>query len=136
MAMPHEKPGPTKPIEQVVEEVGVYPIEAFEFVRRGLSAAVRRVHGQHHEPGVSRHVSGQQLCESLRDYALSQWGLLARDVLRHWNITRTDDFGRIVYALVNSHYMQITDEDSQEDFHNVFDFSTAFDTAYHIECKL
>ena len=43
---------------------------------------------------LNRHVTGQQLCWAIRDTALKRWGLLARQVLAHWGITRTEDIGR------------------------------------------
>ena len=36
---------PQKSIEEVVEELGVYPIEAFDFVSKGLAFTCRRIHG-------------------------------------------------------------------------------------------
>jgi uncharacterized repeat protein (TIGR04138 family) len=139
----HSKPVRQKSLQQLVEDVGLYPPEAYEFIQKGLSFTVQRIHGEFKEAEakeaeaeakaaeVSRHVSGQQLCEGLRDYALSQWGLLARTVLRRWNITSTLDFGRIVFALVDAGHMQKTDDDTLEDFKAVYEFRTAFD-AYRI----
>ena len=127
-------PAPEEPktLEKIVEEVGVYPIEAFDFVQRGLTYTVNKVHGPVSDPQANRHVSGQQLCHGLREFALAQWGLLARTVLRRWNITRTEDFGRIVFALVENGHMSKTETDTLDDFKNVFDFASAFDENYRI----
>jgi uncharacterized repeat protein (TIGR04138 family) len=124
-------------LEQVVADVGLYPADAFEFVQQGLGFTVQQTHGEdppHVDPSrpVSRHVSGQQLCEGLRDFALAQWGLLARAVLRRWNVTSTLDFGRIVFALIDAGQMQKTDEDTLDDFRSVYDFRTAFESGYRI----
>jgi len=117
-----------KSLEQVVAECGKYPIEAFEFVRHGLNYAVEKVHGpQARQPDADRHISGQQLCQGLRDYAIGKYGLVAKAVLLHWGITRTTDFGRIVFAMVDSRLMQKTDEDDIHDFEDVYDFSVAFE---------
>jgi uncharacterized repeat protein (TIGR04138 family) len=124
-----------KSIDEIIDEQGLYPREAFEFVRRGLGYTVERVHAEQTDPEASRHVTGQQLCEGLRQFALAQWGLLARTVLRRWNITRTDDFGIIVFTLVEHSEMAKTDEDTEDDFHLVYDFATAFDLGYRIESK-
>ncbi|MCL2646743.1 MAG: hypothetical protein FWD61_07025 [Phycisphaerales bacterium] len=118
-----------KPLEQVVHECGRYPLEAFEFVRRGLSHTVEQVHGKRksHDPDdQSYHVSGQQLCWGLRSYALARYGQMAYAVLLHWNISRTNDFGKIVFAMIESKLMAKTDDDNIHDFHNVYDFATAF----------
>jgi len=132
---PAKEPRPEKPLEQVVEEVGLYPREAYEFVQQGLSYTVGKLHGDKKDPKASRHITGRQLSEGLREFALLQWGMLAGTVLRRWNICRTDDFGRIVFAMVKSGWMSKTDEDTIEDFRNVFDFRTAFEEGYRIECK-
>ena len=61
---------------------------------------------------------------------------LARTVLARWNIRRTYDFGRIVFAMVDNGLMQKTEEDSIEDFRDVFDFKHAFgEHAYRIELR-
>ena len=127
--------GPQKSLEQIVEDVALYPLEAYDFVQRGLSYTVQKLHGEVKDPNASRHVSGRQLCEGLRDLALMQWGRLARTVLMRWNINGTDDFGRIVFAMVDHGYMHKTDEDNFEDFRNVYDFVMAFEQDYRIECK-
>lgn len=83
---------------------------------------------------LNRHVSGVELSWAIREYALRRWGRLARIVLRRWNIRETLDFGRIVFAMVESGYMQKQPHDSLGDFRNVFDFREAFDEAYRIPC--
>ena len=132
---PAGKTSQVKALHEVVESVGVYPIEAFEFVQRGLSYTVHKTHGQpkNDDKDVCLHVSGQELCQGLREFALSQWGMLARTVLVRWNITSTWDFGRIVFAMVEHGLMQKTDDDTIDDFRNVFDFRTGFDAHYRIE---
>jgi uncharacterized repeat protein (TIGR04138 family) len=75
-----------------------------------------------------RHISGQQLCLGLRDYAILQYGRLARTVLSSWGVRRTEDFGRIVFAMVEAGWMRKQDDDTIEDFENVFDFDEAFGT--------
>ena|SRR5579859_1302592 len=128
---PPKEPAKQKSIQRLVD-LGAYPAEAYEFVQRGLGFTVQRVHGTAVDPDASRHVSGQQLCEGLRDLAISQWGMLASVVLRRWNIHSTLDFGRIVFSLIEVEQMQKTDQDSLEDFRGVFDFRTAFEAGYRI----
>jgi uncharacterized repeat protein (TIGR04138 family) len=111
----------------ILESAGGYPLEAFEFVRDGLQYTVTRIH-EHPDslPELSRHVSGQQLCLGLRDHALNRWGMMAPAVLEAWNIHRTDDFGRIVFAMIEHGVMSKTPQDSLADFRGVFDFDEAF----------
>jgi uncharacterized repeat protein (TIGR04138 family) len=79
---------------------------------------------------VRRHISGAELAWACRDLARERFGLLARPVLAHWGITRTEDFGRIVYTLVEIGLLVTLPGDSEEDFRDVFDFESAFDESY------
>lgn len=107
-----------------------YPLDAFVFVQRGLDFTVRHTHGEWDESTdpeqESRHVSGRQLCHGLRDFAVDQYGLMARSVLSRWGVVRCEDFGRIVFEMVEAGLMRQTDEDSFDDFVGVFDFREAF----------
>jgi len=129
------QPKPVKTIQEVVEELGMYPREAFEFVSRGLQFTVERLHGDCQKGDERRHITGQQLCLGLKDFALRQWGFMATAVLGRWNITCTEDFGRIVFALVDNGFLMKTAEDSLEDFKNVFDFASVFDHGFRIADK-
>ncbi len=116
--------------KQVREKAGPFPPEAFQFVREGLAHTVRLIHGESGMVGdtedETRHVSGQQLCMGLRDFAIVQFGGLARTVLGRWGVRRTDDFGRIVFAMIEAGLMRKTDEDTPEDFRCVYEFDEAF----------
>jgi uncharacterized repeat protein (TIGR04138 family) len=111
-----------------------YPLDAFLFVQRGLDFTVRREHGEletepeelTYDDVQDRHVDGRTLCFGLRDYAYQQYGLMARAVLKRWNIQRCEDFGHIVFAMVEAGLMHKTDDDSVEDFAEVYDLTTAF----------
>jgi uncharacterized repeat protein (TIGR04138 family) len=77
-----------------------------------------------------RHVTGQQLCEAIRRYALQQYGPLAKNVLNHWGVQRTGDFGDIVFNLIDIGQMKKTDSDRREDFDDVFDFDGGLREAF------
>jgi len=79
------------------------------------------------EPGRGeRHLTGQELCEAIRRYALRQYGYMAKSVLNHWGVRGTSDFGEIVFNLIEIGQMRKTPSDRREDFENVFDFDEAF----------
>lgn len=120
-------------MEDVIQEDGRYPLEAFAFLHEGLRRAIQDVHGE--SEGGQRHVSGSQLCLSLRDLAVERWGLLARAVLARWRIRGTIDFGNMVYLLITNNFMKKTEEDSLEDFRDVYEFNDAFDARYEFELK-
>jgi uncharacterized repeat protein (TIGR04138 family) len=108
-----------------------FPEEAFDFVREGLRLTSQTLHGKPEEldaaPDERRHVSGQQLCMGLRDLGVQRYGLLARTVLGRWGIRKTEDFGTIVYSLIDRGELRAGDSDSIDDFKGVFDFVEAFE---------
>jgi uncharacterized repeat protein (TIGR04138 family) len=123
------QPQPQPKTLREISSASRYPVDAFHFIRRGLDYTVQRIHTDPEKlPEQQRHVSGTQLSEGLRDFAVDQYGLMARTVLRRWNINRTEDFGRIVFAMVDGGLMQATEHDSIRDFDAVFDFEQAFVT--------
>ena len=77
-----------------------------------------------------RHVTGAEVSHACRDFALEQYGLLAREVLDHWGIRQTADFGRIVYALVDAGLLVTQPGDRIEDFHETYSFERAFVEGY------
>lgn len=93
-------------------------------------ASLDEVELQHEEDEqeVERHVTGQELCQAIRHYAIEQYGLLARNVLDHWGVRSTGDFGEIVFNLIDIGQMRKTEQDRREDFDDVFEFADAFRT--------
>jgi uncharacterized repeat protein (TIGR04138 family) len=76
-------------------------------------------------PQAVGHVTGQELCHSVRALALGQYGLLAVTVLEHWGIRSTSDIGDIVYNMIASGDLEKTPSDSRSDFDNVYEFDKA-----------
>jgi uncharacterized repeat protein (TIGR04138 family) len=107
---------------RAVRADGRYPVEAYEFLQRGLALAALRQHGDAPLEGRGpRHVTGQQLCHALRDLARELWGPLASPVLRRWNVHRTRDLGEMVFLLIRIGLFGKRPEDCIEDFDDVFD---------------
>jgi uncharacterized repeat protein (TIGR04138 family) len=120
--MAQQEPHPAVRLAEIARATR-YPLDAFHFVRRGLDHTVTRIHKDPAKLSEQdRHVSGQQLCQGLRQFALEEYGHLAKMMLNRWNIYRTDDFGQIVFAMVNGGLMQATERDSIDDFVDGFDF--------------
>ena len=82
------------------------------------------------DPDEERHVTGQQLCEAIRQYAIQQYGMLAKNVLNEWGVRNTGDFGEIVFNLIEIGQMKKTEHDRREDFENVFDFNDGLQDAF------
>lgn len=115
-----------KKIEQVMEDHKEYKFEAYSFVMAALHHTVSKL-------PKARHVTGKELLGGIREYALDQFGPMARTVLGYWGIKKTDDFGKIVFALVEVGILRKQPEDKLEDFCSVYDFKEAFDEAYKIK---
>jgi uncharacterized repeat protein (TIGR04138 family) len=130
---------PQKAFLDLLREDRRYRPEAYQFVWEALNFAQKELKmgaprvsepaGQH-KP--ERHVSGQELCEAARQYALHQYGLLAKTVLNSWGICSTSDFGEIVFNLIRIGHMRKTKEDRREDFDNVYDFDAAIEQEFRI----
>jgi uncharacterized repeat protein (TIGR04138 family) len=73
-----------------------------------------------------RHVTGPEVTHACREFAQEQFGLMARSVLEHWGVRGTEDFGRIVYSLVEVGVLVTQPGDKVEDFHGVYSFEQAF----------
>ena len=84
------------------------------------------------EDAPERHVSGQELCEAIRHFAVEQYGYMAKTVLNSWGVRATSDFGEIVFNLIRIGQMRKTPSDCREDFENIFDFDTAFRQEFRI----
>ncbi|MCL4864805.1 MAG: hypothetical protein KJZ47_02850 [Gemmatimonadales bacterium] len=77
-----------------------------------------------------RHVSGEELAWCCRDFAIRQFGPMSRTVLEHWGVRRSDDFGRIVFTLVEVGLLVTQPGDREEDFAGRYDFAEAFAEAH------
>lgn len=77
-----------------------------------------------------RHLSGEELAFACRDFALEQYGLLARAVLEHWGISSTGEIGEIVFTLIEAGLLKAQESDRREDFDGVFAFADAFEAEY------
>lgn len=82
-----------------------------------------------------RHISGHELVEGVRQLALDRFGPLSRTVLEHWGIRSTSDVGEVVFLLIECGVLLKQDEDSPEDFKDLFDFEDAFERNYPWEAR-
>jgi uncharacterized repeat protein (TIGR04138 family) len=108
-----------------------YHLDAYQFVRESLAYAqnvmkLPQHSGEGDEGKSDRHLTGQQLCQAIREYAVEQYGYLAKTVLNSWGIYTTGDFGEIVYNLIRIKEMRKSKTDRREDFDDQYDFDTAF----------
>jgi uncharacterized repeat protein (TIGR04138 family) len=77
-----------------------YPREAYSFVREALDHTQRTL--VRDKEGGIRHVSGQELLAGIRDYATAQFGPMATTVFEAWGIHACQDFGELVFNMVET----------------------------------
>ena len=117
---------PEERVRQLLEQDKRYAREAYEFISDALTHTVSKRPRR-------RHVTGAELSDGIREYALAQFGPLARQVLRNWGVTSTSDFGEIVYNLIAADVMGKSEGDRREHFDNVYAFETAFEDGFEID---
>ena len=110
-----------KTIESVVAKDSRFAPAAYVFVSGALTETAHRLGRSRKSPIKQRHISGQELAEGAADFAEEQFGPLAYSVLREWGVKTTRDIGDIVFNLIEVGIFSKTEEDSIDDFDNVFD---------------
>ena len=122
-------------LQQLVDKDGRYPVEAYFFIREALAFAADSIEVGSDDHSTSeqlernrreRHLSGQELCEAIRCYALNQYGYMAKVVLNRWGIESTSDFGEIVYNMIDVGIMKKSSRDQKSHFDDVYKFDEAF----------
>jgi uncharacterized repeat protein (TIGR04138 family) len=106
-------------IERLAESRGRYRAEAYFWVLRVLEFAHARLRKE-------GHVTGRELLEGTRLLALEEYGPMALEVFHHWGLRATEDIGRVVFDLIEEGLLSKTEEDSLEDFSEVYDFEQVF----------
>ena len=131
---------PSQAIAQLINDDKRYKFDAYVFVFEGLSFAQnvlrlgteKSASGTGETEAAERHVTGQELCQAIRRFALRQYGYMAKSVLNSWGINTTGDFGEIVFNLIRIGQMRKTPQDRREDFDDVYDFDVAFREQFEI----
>jgi uncharacterized repeat protein (TIGR04138 family) len=101
-----------------------YPLDAYKFVREALDHT-QKAAGKN-RTGRQSHVSCEELLEGIRDFALAQFGPMAITVLDEWRIRRCEDFGEIVFNMIEHKLLAKTDKDSRKLFSGGYSFEDAF----------
>lgn len=108
-------------LNAVLERDQRFAPAAYFFVSGALTETAKRLGRSRKTSPQKRHISGQELSEGAADFAEEQFGVLAYSVLREWGVKTTRDIGDIVFNLIEIGIFSKTEEDSIEDFDNVFD---------------
>lgn len=111
-------------VEGICKKDSRYNAEAYVFMREALDFTAKMLNKP--SEGPERHMTGAELLDGIRAYALQEFGPMAFTTLNTWGIKTTKDFGEIVFNLVESGKLGSTEEDKREDFADGYDFFDAF----------
>ena len=121
-------------LELVLAKDSRYHRDAYYFIRDALDHTQKAIVKENR--GQQRHVTGQELLSGIREYALSQFGPMTLTLFEEWGIRSCEDFGEIVFNLVDIKLLAKTDDDSREHFRGGYDFEEAFRKPFLPDSKL
>ncbi len=110
-------------LERIIQRDHRYPAEAYKFVNSAVMYTIKKL-----KSGVvsgGRHVNARELVSGLAEFSVEQFGPLAWEVLRNWNLTKPTDIGNAVFNLISEKLLSQSEDDSLEDFNIDFDISKA-----------
>lgn len=123
-----------KKLQRIIKKDSRYSIQSYQFIFEALDFTASKLGKKYNSSREKdRHVSGQELSEGVKQYALRKFGFMTKVVFELWGITNSGDFGEIVFNLVESGLMGKTDSDSLDDFKDLYDFQIEFDDKFRIE---
>jgi uncharacterized repeat protein (TIGR04138 family) len=121
----NEPRGFMQQIEVIADQHGSFRIEAYLFVLEAVEKSML-------DQGVRRHISGEDLLESIKHLGRQRYGVMATQVFAAWGVHTTLDFGRCVFHLVEGGLLSKRDEDSLRDFIDRYDFRQVFEEDYFL----
>jgi uncharacterized repeat protein (TIGR04138 family) len=121
-------------VEQILAKDSRYTRDAYLFVREALDYTQKLVGKE--TRGTIRHVSGQELLDGIRRFALNQFGPMVVTVFEEWGVHNCLDFGEIVFNMVESSLLAKTEKDTRDDFQNGYNFTEAFRKPFWPQSKL
>jgi uncharacterized repeat protein (TIGR04138 family) len=101
-----------------------YHRDAYHFLREALDFTKEKI--VRAPKDEERHITGQELLQGIRAYALEEFGPMTLTVLEEWGVRRCEDFGELVFNLIEHGVLKKTRKDSREDFRGGYDFVEAF----------
>ena len=120
-----QEPSFEEAVDQILAKDPRYHREAYLFIREALGHTQRMI-AKLPKKGEVRHVSGQELLKGIRQYALQHFGPMSLAVLEEWGVRRCEDFGEIVFNMVEARLLAKTENDSRDDFKRGYEFPEAF----------
>ena len=116
----------TQTLTKITEADPRFSREAYEFIGHVVRMTIEKLAAS----GENRHLTGMELLDNIRELALEEFGPMAGEVLNYWGLRNTMDIGYVVFNMVENQLLSRSENDSIEDFRDVFDFQTAFDSPF------
>lgn len=110
-------------VELICDKDMRYKEDAYAFVMEALAYTQKKFKAE-------KHVSGEEMLVGMRELLINKYGPLTMTVLKHWGIKSTEDFGNIVFNLVDNKVLSKTDEDDIRKFRDGYDFYEVFHEGY------
>ena len=111
-------------LDRIVENDKRYSREAYVFLREALEFTQKAISKAN--KNQVRHITGPELLNGIREYALAVFGPMSKTVLEEWGVKSCEDFGHMVFLMVECNLLRKTENDSLEDFRAGYDFDDAF----------
>ncbi len=121
-------------VEKILAQDPRFARDAYHFTREALDFTQKLISREN--KGNVRHVTGQELLEGIRQFALQQYGPMTVTVLEEWGVKNSRDFGEIVFKMVESGLLAKTEKDTRDDFQDGYDFTEAFRKPFWPQSKL
>jgi len=121
-------------VEMILAKDARYARDAYAFVRESLDYTQKHI-GKENKGNI-RHITGQELLDGIRQFALNQFGPMVITVLEEWGVRNSRDFGEIVFNMVEIDLLAKTENDNRDDFNNGYDFTDAFRKPFWPPSKL
>lgn len=110
-------------LEDIVKQDLRYDREAYLFLRDALDFTIKI---RRKAKEIDQHVTGQQLLDGIRQYALKQFGPMVPTVFEYWGVSCGSDFGEMVFSFIRAGIFGKTEADSIDDFKGGYSFHDAF----------
>ncbi len=114
-------------LNNIIENDPRYSLDAYVFIQEAVSYTLELLKDK--GEGL-RHVTGGELLDGIQKYSIDQFGPVAIDMFDEWGIRCTRDFGNIVFNMIDAKLLSAREEDTVEDFDDVFDFNDVFGSKF------
>ncbi len=121
-------------LEKMVAQDPRFARDAYHFTREALDFTQKLISRENR--GTVRHVTGQELLDGIRQFALQQYGPMTMTVLEEWGVKNCRHFGDIVFNMVESGLLAKTEKDTRDDFQNCYEFTDVFRKPFWPQSRL